>query len=95
MLNEDQLKEAVGQMIIHCRNLMAFEPGAQASAREILVELGYDGEELENVLRWIASRGFRYCLDTTIQHQQQSEGPSYWACVWSIDQLESRLQCVV
>jgi hypothetical protein len=69
------------------------------SARRCLRELGYEGPDAEEILRWIADRGFSYCLDPKIPHARPDEGgtsyPPATACEWGADQLESRLRCVL
>lgn len=100
MLTEDQTNEAVGQMIVYCRNSMEeYKAGVtdyeSVSARGVLRTLGYDGEDLEQVLRHIADGGFDYCLDHHIamtgHHDARGEFPSRDVCYWGADQLESRL----
>jgi hypothetical protein len=97
-LTEDQVIEAVGQMLVQCELKMA--PGAYeaVSARSILRELGYEGEKAYSVLLFIAEGGFDYCLDHEIamtgHHEARHEYPDHNVCYWGPDQLESRLRCL-
>jgi hypothetical protein len=93
-MTEEKKIEAIRQMIVHCEILQAdYTP---VSARSALRDLGYNDEELPEVLRFIADGGFDYCLDHTIEmtghHEARGERPSYDVCYWGPDQLKSRLQ---
>lgn len=64
----------------------------QYTVRGILVTLKYEPEQIEAILRYIADRGFDYCLDPSIAHN--GVYPGYGPCCWNPDQLHSRLCCV-
>jgi hypothetical protein len=88
--------EAIEQMKIHCDLLMRdYQP---VSARSALRDLGYDGNNLLEVLQFIADGGFDYCLDHQIRmtghHEARGEFPDRDVCYWGPDQLKSRLQCL-
>ncbi len=90
MLNQDQISEAIEQMKVQCELKMAgYE---MCSARQLLRELGYHGEDADTVILAIAKRGFDYCLDPQVPHDGQR--PTSSVCVWGPDQLLSRLQCL-
>jgi hypothetical protein len=95
-------REAVGQMVAHCRLLMEhYETGvgeyAMVSARSVLNELGFEAD-VDEILQHIAAGGFNYCLDPSIAMKSQIDGevihPSREACTWGADQLESRLRFI-
>lgn len=94
-LTTTQYEDAVQQMIVHCKLVQengAYEP---ISARGCLRTLGFDGEELDEVLHYIASRGFTYCLDSRVKQEgAHNDYPPQFACWWGPDQLESRLRAV-
>lgn len=89
-----QVKEAVDQMKVHCDLKMAdYE---MVSARSALYELGYHGEQAEQVLKALFEGGFTYCLDPDY-HRSPSQEPARISpdvCYWGPDQLKSRLNCV-
>lgn len=100
-MNEKQLNEAIDQMKVQCDLKMAtYEP---ASARAVLHELGYDGDDVEQVLQRIYDGGFTYCLDSRFEATHYdpdnpravggmvTDRPSADACYWGPDQLKSRL----
>lgn len=68
------------------------------SVRGILTtQLGYTSEEADEVIRYMASEGFAYCLDHTIavrDEQGRTEYPTRDVCHWNPDQLHSRVCCV-
>lgn len=95
-MTEDQKVEAIKQMLTSCE--LAMPEYRLLSARGTLIELGYHGEDLEEVIRFIADGGFDYCLDPHIRmtghHEAQGEFPVPDVCYWGPDQLASRLQCL-
>lgn len=98
MLTEEQIHDAVRQMIAHCDLKMEqYKAGvgeyATVSARGVLHELGFFDENVEQVLEHVAAGGFNYCLDHAIPCPD-GERPSMSACYWGADQLESRLRCL-
>ena len=95
-LSPDQVSDAVRQMKSHCRLLMEqYEAGvreyATVSARGVLYTLGYEEEDADQVLRFLAKDGFSYCLDPIFRARDGSRF-SRDACYWGADQLESRLR---
>lgn len=95
MLNEDQVNEAIVQMISTCDLKMAPGQYESCSARSVLNELGYH-EDADQVIRHIAEGGFTNCLDPIIPTKSypdfKEEFPVYAVCFWGPDQLKSRLE---
>ena|ERR1043165_235802 len=100
MLSEEQVKEAIEQMKVTCDlKMQGYLP---VSARSVLYELGYHGENCEQVLQYIYDRGFTYCFDSHFRsewydpnkREQVSEYPDPDVCYWGPDQLKSRLECI-
>jgi hypothetical protein len=95
-LTEDQVIEAVHQVMVTCDLKMADYEAV--SLRSALAECGYRGEQAQQVINHVAAGGFDYCLDPSIpmtgHHDAQGEKPSYEVCYWGPDQLKSRLQCL-
>lgn len=81
-------KEAIAQMICHCKMMMEQGEYEAVSARGVLYTLGFEADA-DEILAFIASRGFDYCLDPMF-----GDHPSRFACYWGPDQLESRLQFI-
>lgn len=99
MLSTNQKREAVAQMRSHCDLSMAkYETGVgeyeSLSARSVLYELGYDEGEADEVLTFVAERGFNYCVDPIIPNPNTGERPPRHACYWGADQLLSRLDFI-
>lgn len=88
-LPQELVDEAVRQMLSHCKMLMGQEGYAVRSARGVLYELGYSRNHADQILRFLADRGFNYCLDPMVT------GETGDACYWGADQLKSRLQFIV
>lgn len=69
MLTEDQVNEAIEQMVSHCRlSVEAHKQGVgeyeMLAARGVLYTLGYqDDQEVHQILQELWDRGFKYCLD--------------------------------
>jgi hypothetical protein len=92
-LTEDQIHEAIHQMMIQCD--LAMPEYRALSARSCLSELGYHGLNAQQVIDHIAAGGFDYCLDPSIPASgHNNERPSRDVCYWGPDQLKSRLQCL-
>lgn len=90
-LTTEQVHEAIEQMLVDCD--LKMENYESVSARGTLRSLGYDGENLEQVLQFIFDGGFTYCLDRQY-HVSPSNDPgpiSQDVCYWGPDQLASRL----
>lgn len=93
-VNEAQIKEAIEQVMIHCDLKMAnYE---MVSLRSCLDELGYGTTDTQEVIEYVANKGFDYCLDYTIKCKGPDgpEYPSSDVCYWGPDQLKSRLQFI-
>jgi hypothetical protein len=101
-MTAEQVNEAIEQMKSHCRHLELNDYHV-VSARGVLYTLGYHSdEEVMQVLRAIADRGFDYCLDPYIIPQRSTHfmddedahpaPPPSNACYWGPDQLRSRLE---
>lgn len=96
-MNDEQIIEAIEQMKVHCEIKM--QNYELVSARSCLYELGYHGQDAEEVLQKIYDGGFTYCLDSHFKSQGVypdfiPEYPSPDVCYWGPDQLESRLSAL-
>jgi hypothetical protein len=94
-MTEAQIKEAIQQMLTHCEIKMASYE--LISARGTLYELGYHGDDAEQVLQHCYDRGFTYCLDPDYHRSPRGDDQgriSADVCYWGPDQLASRLECV-
>jgi len=104
MLTDEQVYEAIAQMLVQCEHKqVAYEP---VSARGVLIELGYLGADIMQVLQHCADGGFTYCLDHRFSathfdpnnrdavNGMVTDYPEQSACYWGPDQLASRLQCL-
>jgi hypothetical protein len=82
-----------------CDELMA--DYTMISLRKALVRYqGISQEKADEIIRWVAEKGFSYCLDPIITTsmvggEMETIAPSYDVCFWGPDQLKSRLRCVV
>lgn len=90
-MTQEQIKEAIEQMKVHCD--LAMQDYRGLSARGTLYELGYHGEDAEQVLQTLYDGGFTYCLDHNFR-TKDGEYPSMDVCYWGPDQLKSRLQSI-
>lgn len=66
------------------------------SLREVLMALGY-ARDADLIIRCCAMAGFSYCVDPIVPVKEEdgnSEHPPRFACVWGVDQLRSRLDCI-
>lgn len=96
-MTNDALILALDEMQIYARKAEdlckreGHDPGL--SARQILVRLGYDEFQQDRVLKAVGEGGFSYCLDPVIQ-DTTGHYPSESACLWTVEQLRSRLDCV-
>lgn len=94
------IQQAVKDVMELCdRKMPKYE---MVSMRSALVEAGYDSEEVTTVLEYVASKGFDYCLDSTIKcssgvgsRPHGREYPNQQVCYWGPDQLKSRLYSVI
>ena len=96
--NKAQLREATEQMFSYCKaSESAYKAGnaeyEMISARDVLYTLGFQPASADEILAAIGEAGFNYCLDPTVTHDDGSI-PSRDVCVWGIDQLRARLQCI-
>jgi hypothetical protein len=98
-MTTDQIHEAMGQMLVHCRNLMESRDYHMVSARGTLHTLGYTTEQAEEVLTALHEGGFNYCLDPMFPWTDPDTGKverlGADVCHWGPDQLESRVEWVV
>jgi len=103
-MTQDEIRDALRQMQSHChlredlykQGVAEYE---SVSAREVLYTLGYEEIQADEVLDAIHKNGFNYCLDPRfpsrdIEDDSKPTPTPYFACVWGIDQLRSRLDCV-
>jgi hypothetical protein len=98
-MTDSQVNEAIEQMKSHTRHSVELNKRGIGeyefmSARGVLHTLGYDGEDVDQVLKAIAARGFDYCLDPHISSHPGDGDPFYPSadgCHWGADQLLSRL----
>lgn len=90
-MRTSQVLEAIEQMKVHCDLAMSDYRGL--SARGTLYELGYHGEDAEQILKALYDGGFTYCLDRKFA-TKDGEFPSADVCIWGPDQLKSRLHSV-
>jgi hypothetical protein len=97
-LDEAQINEAIDQVRIDCKILTETDYHV-VSMRGELYKLGYNSEQAEEVLQYVASKGFDYCLDPSIgsdshflSEKGKKEFPNESVCYWGPDQLESRLR---
>jgi hypothetical protein len=90
-------KEAVEKVMAVCDSLM--ENYTFVSLRNALqVRLGYSRDDTDEIIRWVADKGFSYCVDPIITTsfvggEDREIAPSYDVCFWGPDQLRSRLSC--
>jgi hypothetical protein len=95
-MTELQIKGAIEQAKVQCDLKMAdYEP---VSMRGVLYELGYEDDQVQEVLEYCSDQGFNYCLDHSIKmgghHLDSGRYPDQGVCQWGPDQLKSRLECV-
>jgi len=94
---DDHYTSIIERMVDHSFKLYRDSRGTREypmrSARQLLTEIEVPSEQHDEVIRYIASRGFAYCLDPIIAHN--GSRPERVVCVWGADQLHSRLTCVL
>jgi hypothetical protein len=91
-MTTDQIHEAMGKMISHCRKLEEGPGYPNVSARGVLATLGYTQEDQDEVIKALHEGGFNYCLDPMFP--SNGEPTPAFACAWGPDQLRSRLDWV-
>ena len=91
-MTTDQIHEAMGQMLSHCRQLEETDYHS-VSARGVLYTLGYNEEDANEVIQALHDGGFNYCLDPMFK--SNGEATPDFACYWGPDQLRSRVDWVV
>jgi hypothetical protein len=98
-MTSEQIREAVEQVKVSCD--LKMENYEMVSMRGALYELGYTEDDAQQVIEYVASRGFDYCLDPTIgsnshftNETKQLQYPTADVCYWGPDQLKSRLNCI-
>jgi len=96
-MTTEQIHEAMGQMISHCKELEANDYHS-VSARGVLYTLGYAHDEADEVLTALHDGGFDYCIDPMFPCRSTCDGPNAkpeptpsHACYWGPDQLRSRI----
>jgi hypothetical protein len=92
-MSKEWIEEAIQQAQAFCRfkeERREFDP---ISLRGVLYDLGYGIDQVEHVLKTCADRGFWYCLDAAVPHQD-GHYPAQSVCYWGPDQLRSRLECL-
>jgi hypothetical protein len=94
-MTDEKKVEAIRQMLVSCE-LAASDCHRMLSARGCLNELGFDAEEVDEVIGFIAAGGFDYCLDPWVpmtgHHDAAGRCPRPDDCFWDPDQLASRLR---
>lgn len=92
-MNESEIHNALDRLMAECEQRQA--KYIMTSARSGLVALGYNSEEQDEIIRFIAAGGFDYCLDPKIvmtgHHEAAGEKPNWQVCYFGPDQLLSRL----
>ena len=96
ILNDAEKQEAVNRVKSLCDQKMK---GYQLlSMRSGLRELGYSFDQCDDVIQYVADRGFNYCLDPMIACKgitmKEAEHPIMDVCYWGPDQLKSRLEFI-
>lgn len=91
-------KEILEKVMELCDSLM--EDYTMISLRKALEKYqGLSSEKTDEIIRWVAARGFSYCLDPIISHAAVGiDGiisPTNDVCFWGPDQLKSRLYCCI
>ena len=97
-ITQEQIKDGVRQLLSHATMLHEqYKQGTREytmiSAREGLYTLGYNEDQADRIIDYIAAEGFSYCLDPRIPSKEYGR-PAYSVCCWGADQLASRLYCV-
>lgn len=90
-MTDTQLREAVGKVVEYLAPLVS-DYSRMYSVRGVLVLLKYEPEQIEEIIPYIAARGFGYCMDQSVPHD--GVFPSWGACQWNPDQLHSRVRFV-
>jgi hypothetical protein len=96
LLTQSQLKEAFLQSLSFTRDKVEYyKQGGEYEMlfyRKVLRDLGYHGEDAQQVIAAVATAGFSYCLDPEVE--SDGSHPCEQVCWWGCDQLLSRLKCV-
>lgn len=96
-MTRDQKLEAIKQMKIDCEIKMDIGNYEMVSARGILYNLGYHGDDCDDVIELIRLGGFTNCLDPSVWTRDRNGKkiiPSEDVCHWGPDQMLSRLKCL-
>lgn len=91
MLTQAQVKDAIEQAKVSCD--LAMQNYDMVSARSVFNQLGYDDDDVQQILETLADGGFSYCLDYRIP-TKDGEYPMQSVCYWGPDQLKSRLNAI-
>lgn len=91
-----EIKEKLEIVMELCDSLM--EGYKMISLRKALEYYqGLSRERTDEIIRYVADRGFSYCVDPIIPvhavGMDTKEFPNYEVCFWGPDQLKSRLYC--
>ena len=89
-MSTDEIREALRRAVALCNE---FPPTDMISARTVFGRLGFDGAEVEVLLRACHGGGFTHCLDPEFAGSD-GERPPQFACIWTAEQLGSRLDSV-
>lgn len=96
-MTRDKKLEAIEQMKFDCQLRMDQMNYDLVSARGILYNLGFTGEETDEVIELIRLGGFTNCLDPSVYVKGVNGKvmrPGEGACYWGPDQMLSRLECL-
>lgn len=98
-MNEQEIKEAIKQVMIDCDLLVKQENYDSVSLRGVLTKLGYTHDQTVDVIFYVAEQGWTYCLDNIVESSNGlsdggKEFPSQSVCYYGPDQLKSRLYAV-
>lgn len=94
MLTDEQVSEAIDQVVCFCSERVAANNYEAISVRGTLNQLGYDRDHQDQVLARLFEGGFTYCLDPKFHRGNPEYGtPSMDVCHFGPDQLVSRIRC--
>lgn len=89
-VSKSEIREALRRAVAHCNEWPATD---MLSARTAFGKLGFDRAEVEVLLRACHMGGFSHCLDPEFAGSD-GERPPQFACIWTAEQLGSRLDSV-
>jgi len=88
-MTNEQIIEALQQVVIDCKNLEEYDYHS-VSLRGELYKLGYEPIEADQCITHAFAEGFNYCIDP--MYPSNNEPTPDFACYWGPDQLRSRLE---